>query len=143
LADTVEIGRACVDPEFRGGAVIALLWSGLIRYLVAGGYRYVMGCASIDADDPLEAARICRRILSKHPIALPRPVRPHRPFDLGDGAIAGRGSTPALIKTYLRLGAEICGPPAYDAEFRTADLLLLLAMERLDRDHVDRVRRVR
>ncbi len=67
LADTVEIGRACVDPEFRGGAVIALLWSGLIRYIAAGGYRYVMGCASIDvAPGMAAAAALCRRLVDEH-----------------------------------------------------------------------------
>lgn len=143
LADAVEIGRACVDPRFRGGEVLALLWGGLIRYIAAGGYRYVIGCASVDAEDPNQAAQICRRLLSKYPITRKQPVRPRHPFDLGDGVIAGKGTIPGLIKTYIRLGASICGPPAYDAEFRTADLLLLLDMERLDYDHVDRVRRAR
>src|SRR5262249_49881011 len=32
LPGLVEVGRACVDPEHRGGAVLALLWSGLVSY---------------------------------------------------------------------------------------------------------------
>jgi putative hemolysin len=35
----VEIGRSCIDPDYRTGATIALLWSGLARYMAEGNYR--------------------------------------------------------------------------------------------------------
>jgi putative hemolysin len=38
---------------------------------------------------------------------------------------------PPLLKGYLRLGAYICGEPAWDPEFNTADLFILLPMSRL------------
>src|SRR5262245_35639019 len=31
---TVEIGRACVHPAYRGGATIGVLWSALIRHIL-------------------------------------------------------------------------------------------------------------
>src|SRR5919201_286001 len=34
---TVEVGRACVHPDFRHGSVIALLWAALLRYVTASG----------------------------------------------------------------------------------------------------------
>lgn len=40
---------------------------------------------------------------------------------------------PPLIKGYLRLGAYVCGDPAWDPDFNTADLLMLLPMARLNR----------
>jgi putative hemolysin len=36
-----------------------------------------------------------------------------------------------LLKGYLRLGAYICGEPAWDPEFNTADLFILLPMSRM------------
>jgi putative hemolysin len=36
-----------------------------------------------------------------------------------------------VMKGYLRAGAVICGAPAFDAEFGTADVLVLLEMEKL------------
>ena len=42
----VEIGRSCIDADYRSGAVIALLWSGLARYMQENGYDYLIGCAS-------------------------------------------------------------------------------------------------
>ena len=52
----VEIGRSCVDPRHRAGTVIALLWSGVARYMLAHGYRYLAGCASISLADGGRAA---------------------------------------------------------------------------------------
>ncbi len=40
--------------------------------------------------------------------------------------------TPPLIKGYLRAGAWICGEPAWDPDFNTADLPILLPVSRLD-----------
>jgi putative hemolysin len=35
-----------VHPNFRSGATIALLWSGLAQFIRSGNSEYVMGCAS-------------------------------------------------------------------------------------------------
>src|SRR5690606_21754078 len=43
----VEIGRSCIDADYRSGAVIALLWSGLARYMQENGYDHLIGCASV------------------------------------------------------------------------------------------------
>jgi putative hemolysin len=47
----VEIGRSCIDADYRSGAVITLLWNGLARFMVENGYDYLMGCASIGMGD--------------------------------------------------------------------------------------------
>jgi putative hemolysin len=51
-------------------------------------------------------------------LRLDLPLRRARPLD--DVAI------PPLIKGYARLSAYVCGAPAWDPDFNTADLLLLL-----------------
>ena len=40
---------------------------------------------------------------------------------------------PPLVKGYFRLGAYVCGDPAWDPDFNTADLLLLLPMSQLNK----------
>lgn len=52
----VEIGRSCVHPDFRTGTTIALLWSGLAKYMLQNGYDYLIGCASISMADGGHAA---------------------------------------------------------------------------------------
>src|SRR5262249_59451356 len=78
---TVEIGRACVREDHRTGGVIALLWSGLLRYLVDGGYEFAVGCASIGlGDDPPSAATLCRRLVREHSSPPDWRVFPRRPL---------------------------------------------------------------
>ena len=47
----VEIGRSCIDADYRSGAVITLLWSGLARYMLENKYDYLIGCASVGMAD--------------------------------------------------------------------------------------------
>jgi len=39
---------------------------------------------------------------------------------------------PPLLRGYLRLGSWVCGEPAYDPDFHTADFYVLLSMDRID-----------
>jgi putative hemolysin len=127
-ARLVEVGRACVDPDYRGGSVIALLLAGLTRFVVAERYDYVIGCASIDvAAGRAAAATLCRRLVDEHLAPEAWRVVPHTPFLPGNDPPCD-AELPPLIKAYLRFGASVCGPPAWDAEFETADLLMLLPM---------------
>ncbi len=133
---TVEIGRACVHPEFRQGSVITLLWAALLRYLNASDSRYVMGCASVGLAAGREAAAAtCGRLCEEHLAPECWRVAPHHPFPTDDWSRALAIEPPPLIRGYLRLGAFVCGQPAWDGEFNTADLLMLLPLARLDPRH--------
>ncbi len=124
----VEVGRACVDPDHRSGAVISQLLGGLTRWVVAHRYDWVMGCASIDLDDGVEAAAsLCGRLLREHSAPEQWRVTPHTPFRIGPSSVPER-TVPPLIKAYLRFGATVAGAPAFDEAFRTADVLMLLSM---------------
>lgn len=57
---------------------------------------------------------------------------PYQPFPLEEVVEGPHAILPPLIKGYVRLGALICGPPAWDQQFRTADLLMLLSISRMD-----------
>lgn len=128
----VEIGRSCVHPEHRTGAVINLMWTGIARYLYLLDRRWLIGCASVPLPD---AAAVWRKV-SATSLAPPRlQVRPHRPWaadTTADTAGAdGPGTVPPLLRGYLRLGAWVCGPPAHDPDFGVADLPVLLSLDRM------------
>ncbi|MFQ6689238.1 GNAT family N-acetyltransferase [Bordetella pertussis] len=129
----VEVGRSCTHADYRNGAVIMLLWSGLAEYLRRGGYEYVLGCASVSLrDDGVTAAEVWRNV-ARHldDPALPR-VRPlHRyPIERLNSTLPAR--VPPLIKGYLKLGAKVCGEPAWDPDFNAADFPVLLSMAGMD-----------
>lgn len=128
----VEVGRSCVHRDYRSGAVIALLWSGLARYVLERDARYLMGCASVSLADGGGLAGRLYNSLRCTAACPPRwRVRPHRPLPPVLLAHRGGAVPPPLLKGYLRLGARICGEPAWDPDFNTADLLLLLPVERI------------
>ena len=142
LPGLVEIGRACIDPAFRHGAVLSLLWSGLLAYIRAHRHEHVIGAASIPARADAEAAaHVCRRLTLEHlgPPALR--VVPRRPFPIAPLDRARDVPLPPLVRGYLRMGAWVCGEPAWDPDFGTADVFLLLAIQRMNQRFVHRFRR--
>jgi putative hemolysin len=139
---TVEVGRACVAPAFRSGHAITLLWAGLLRYVLERGCQYVIGCASIETSDGGHiAASICRRLLQQHLAPPAWRVVPRRAFVLEGWHEIPDAPLPPLLKGYLRLGAQVCGEPAWDGDFDTADLLLVLPLARTNPRYVERLLR--
>lgn len=127
----VEVGRSCVHRDYRSGPTIMLLWAGLARYMKAHGYTHMVGCASVGlADGGHQAAFVqdaAQRYLS--PVdcrALPLLRFPHEKIERLPNA-----EMPPLLRGYLHIGACICGEPAWDPQFNSADFLVLLALERL------------
>lgn len=129
----VEIGRSCIDAEYRSGAVIALLWGGLARYMQDNGYEYLIGCASVSmADGGHLAASLYNRLRETHLAPLEYHVFPRCPLPLEQLRTDLDADAPPLIKGYLRAGAWICGEPAWDPDFNTADLPILMPMSRVE-----------
>ena len=128
----VEIGRSCIAPEYRTGAVITMLWGGLAQYMQQGAYEHLIGCASISmADGGHSAANIYQSIRHTHSCPLEYRVFPHAPLPVADLCTAHGAEVPPLIKGYLRAGAWVCGDPAWDPDFNTADILMLLPMRNM------------
>jgi putative hemolysin len=128
----VEVGRSCIHPGYRTGAVIALLWSGLARYMRAGGYTHLIGCASLGmADGGHAAANLYYRIARAHLAPREYRVFPRCPLPVASLADGGAATLPPLVKGYLRLGAYVCGEPAWDPDFNTADLAILVPLARI------------
>ncbi|MBB5213781.1 GNAT family N-acyltransferase [Parapusillimonas granuli] len=135
----VEVGRSCTHPDYRNGAAIMLLWSGIAGMMHRSGFRYLLGCASVSLrDDGVTAAEVWRMVKRglEGASGIPRVTPHHRyPVECLDSALPAR--IPPLIKGYLKLGATICGEPAWDPDFNTADFPVLLDI----RDMEERYRR--
>jgi putative hemolysin len=128
----VEIGRSCVDVSYRSGAAITLLWAGLARYMVENNYDHLIGCASISMADGGHAAASLYGRLGEHMSPLEYRVFPRCPLPLDALRNDLPADLPPLIKGYLRAGAYVCGDPAWDPDFNTADLPILMPMSRLN-----------
>ncbi|MEC9363324.1 GNAT family N-acetyltransferase [Sinimarinibacterium flocculans] len=128
----MEIGRTCVDAEFRSGAVIATLWQGIAAYITNEGYDYLFGCASIGLEDGgCSAHAILDQIRARYLAPEFQRVRPYIPLPAadrrpGDATQARAPKMPPLLKAYLSLGARACGEAYWDRDFNCADVFMLL-----------------
>jgi putative hemolysin len=129
----VEIGRSCVHPGYRNGAIVALLWSGLAQLLLQGEYDTLIGCASIPVQDGgHEAASIYAKALRDGLSSQEYRVVPRLPLPLHTLDATRPAEPPPLIKAYFRCGARVCGAPHWDRDFNTADLFVMLEVGRLE-----------
>lgn len=131
----MEVGRACVHPEYRNGATVSLLWQGLARFMIVHKFDYLMGCNSISLELGADYIAALYSSLSEGYLSPPQHrVYPHLPLFNSPPDVA-RSETlvaiPPLLKAYLRMGAVICGEPAWDPQFNVADLFVLLAVRRI------------
>lgn len=130
----VEVGRSCVDNEYRNGPAIMLLWTGLAKLMMQGGYHYMLGCASVSlADGGITASavwQVAKELLQQH--ADTPQVQPLLPYPLENLTSNASARIPPLIKGYIQIGATICGEPAWDKDFHTADFPILLDLDWVD-----------
>jgi putative hemolysin len=127
----LELGRASIDRDHRSSEVLTLLWRGIVQYSKFYGLRYLIGCSSLTSQEPQAGwqmySQLSQFLISPEfrTVPLPRYALPPTTASLPEVKI------PKLIKTYIAVGAKICGAPAWDREFGTIDFLTLLDLAHL------------
>jgi putative hemolysin len=126
-ANLVELGRACVEPGFRGGPVIMLLWSAIGDYLDRNRYTQVIGSVSIPTwDGGHLAASVYRALTAVQPNEPAISVTPRDPLPLSRLCDQLEPVLPPLLKAYLRAGGKVIGEPHWDHRSHSAHLPMLL-----------------
>ena len=127
----VELGRSCVHADYRHGGVIMALWGALFEFMVRNELDTMVGCASIPmlhegvvSGDV--AASVWRQVREAHLAPIEWQVRPRLPLPVEQLDDSLPVDPPPLIRGYLRLGAKVLGAPAWDPDFNTADLPMLM-----------------
>lgn len=123
----VELGRSCVHPDHRSGGAILALWGALAEFMVRNGLDTMIGCASVSMRDGGHvAASLWEQLRKNHLAPIELQVQPRLPLPVEELQRDLPIEAPALIKGYLRCGAKVLGPPAWDPDFNTADLPMLM-----------------
>lgn len=127
----VELGRSCVHADHRHGRVIMALWGALFEFMYRNELDTMVGCASIPmlhegvvSGDV--AASVWRQVREAHLAPIEWQVRPRLPLPVEQLDDSLPVEPPPLIKGYLRLGTKVLGAPAWDPDFNTADLPMLM-----------------
>ena len=141
-AKLLELGRSCVDKDYRSSAVMQFMWRGLVTYLDRHEISLMFGCASLEGIEPAKLKLALAYLHHFHgvPSDLP-PVKavPARyvdmnvmPKDAIDPAEAQR-ELPPLVKGYIRFGSYIGDGAVIDHQFNTTDVFIYFPTARLDK----------
>jgi len=143
----LELGRACIHPDYRSGATIAALWKGLGTYITETATDCLFGCSSVKTTDNLTIALV-HYYLNKNFLApeefraVPkskfRTDRYHKMLEMiqekrfAPFREAAENLVPPLMLSYFKAGGVICGEPAYDKAFKCYDYLTYLDVRSMD-----------
>ncbi len=143
----LEIGRACIDSEYRKSNMMGLLWEGIYAYIGKIGARYIFGCSSVMTQDRTAIASLYQYLNSENYVRNDLGIRPRKKYAiptlrddvnavrvLGADYIDNAASAvlPRLLKDYFKFGAKVCGEPAFDKAFKCADLFTILDLNNLN-----------
>lgn len=143
----LEIGRACIGREFRGGNMMGLLWEGIYAYMGAIRARYVFGCSSVMTMDRVEIAALHHYLYNSGYHSGNLGIMPRKKYAiaslwedvvavnrLGEARVReiAESVLPRLVRDYLKFGARVCGEPALDRSFRCADIFTILDLKQLN-----------
>lgn len=147
----LELGRSCVLKSHRAKAsTMQLLWRGNQLYIERYGIEIMFGCASFPGTDPdahamplsylhhFHGAPDGFRIRARPELYVDMNRLPKDAIDLKDALRA----LPTLVKGYVRIGAYIGDGAVIDKQFGTTDVLIYLAVSRIDerwRSKFDRI----
>ncbi len=130
----LELGRSCVDADYRGRAAMQLLWRGIAAYVFHYRIDLMFGCASLPGTDPDALAPELTYLSTYHlappdlrPRAVPdRYVQMRRmpPEALDPRRVLAQ--LPPLIKGYLRLGGFVGDGAVIDRQFNTTDVAVVV-----------------
>ncbi len=145
--ELMELGRSCARKDFRDRALIPIMWEAIAEQVRTYNVRFLFGCGSLYTTDSAEVSAMFAVLRNKYyaPEAYRvDPVDSCKFSALSDNPpIADEQALfqklPSLIKGYLRIGALVCGPPALDREFGTADFFLLLDFGTLKGEYLKRL----
>jgi putative hemolysin len=132
--EVLELGRSCVDQDYRSRAAMQLLWRGIAAYVFHHEIELMFGCASLPGQDP-NALALPLSYLHYHHLAPPalRPraldalhvqMRRLSPKDIEPAKALAE--LPPLIKGYLRLGGFVGDGAVIDRQFNTTDVSIVV-----------------
>lgn len=133
----LEVGRSCVDVNYRTRSVMQLLWEGIASYIFYYRIDILFGCASFAGSDPDRYADILTYLYHTQlaPPALLVKALPERRVEMlrvDPNQLDLRRChlmLPPLIKGYLRLGGYVGDGAVIDSQFNTTDVAIIVKSE--------------
>lgn len=147
--EVLEVGRSCIDADYRNRYVMTLMWKGIAVYAAQHQIKTIFGCASMRGTDPDAHAQALSYLYYHHlappasrPVALPdRYVDMRRlPEDQVDVKLA-QSLVPSLIKGYMNLGGFVGDGAVIDWQWGSVDVAIVVQTDRLTGRYADHFKR--
>ena len=137
--EIMELGRSCINAEYRRRGAMQLLWRGIADYIFEHKVEVMFGCGSLHGTDVEEAKRVLAYLHHYH--RAPKELRPKalksRYVDMNtmkrkhiDTKLA-QNELPPLLKGYLRLGGYVGDGAVIDHQFNTIDVCVVVETEKV------------
>jgi len=123
----LELGRACIDAQYRNTSVFKLLFAGLGAYLKNNPHDYLIGLTTLPADAKNDIGVIAKYLIGNNAVNVTFGVKPKKQLDLAavpnelavtevnQRAILKKMSI--LMQAYYKYGAEFISEPSMDVDF--------------------------
>ncbi|HWQ71678.1 MAG TPA: GNAT family N-acyltransferase [Desulfitobacteriaceae bacterium] len=124
----LELGRACIDAQYRNTSVFKLLFFGLGAYLKMNPHDYLIGLTTLPANAKNDIELISKYLIGNNAVNIAFGVKPKNQLDIdsvnngevtlaefNQRAILKKMST--LMFAYYKYGAEFISEPSMDVDF--------------------------
>ena len=133
----LEIGRACVDKNYRGHLALHLLWLGLGKYVLQRDIDIIFGVASFNGNDPTRLSSALSLLNHQYSASKILDFKALGPNSVDMNMISVREldhkkallQLPSLIKAYLRMGAKVGDGAFVDTKFNTVDIGIIIEVK--------------
>ena len=139
--EVLELSRACVDMEYRDKAIIQLLWAGVAKYASFYDVSIFFGCGSFKGTDVKKIEKQLAYLYYNHLARDEMRIKPqaHRhvkmdniskeEIDANEKEILV--GMPALMKGYMRIGADVGDGAVQDFIYNTTDVMITVEVNRM------------
>ncbi len=148
LKRSVEIGRACIQMEYRNSRVLFLLWKGLAAYLKKMRKSVLFGCCSLYSDNYRSGWQLFNLLKENGSASNDFFVKVRPDYDIPaacdidlDKQASEKVEMPLLFEKYLNIGAKVASAPAFDHDFGTIDYLVYLKLTETNKNFLQFIRR--
>ena len=135
----LELGRSCVDINYRNRVTLQLLWQGIAAYVFSHKIDLMFGCASFPGTQPEIHQPALAYLRSQHqaPNIIRPSALPKKYIDMGSkhetigDEVIKINNLPPLIKGYIRVGGQVGDGAVIDSQFNTIDVCVVVKTESL------------
>jgi len=137
--EILELGRSCIDGNYRRKGAMQLLWRGISEYIETYGIKIMLGCGSIHGTDIAQSEKVLSYLHHYH--LAPKSIQPKAHEDrfqqmdiLNKNAICPdtiQSELPPLLKGYLRVGGYVGLGAVIDQQFNMIDVCIVVETENI------------